>query len=132
MPIYEAVGNHEALMDVYEDGSTYGICFDKPDGTNTNTDTDTDTDNTNTDAGTDTSTSIGNSAEAVFAEEFVNPRDSFPQPENDSSPSYTENAYYFDYANSRFIVLNTNYWYSSHPVDYGGNLEGYVMDNQLQ
>lgn len=130
MPIYEAVGNHEALMDVYEDGSTYGICFDKPDGTNTNTDTDTD--NTNTDAGTDTSTSIGKSAEAVFAEEFVNPQDSFPQPENDSSPSYSENAYYFDYANSRFIVLNTNYWYSSHPVDYGGNLEGYVMDNQLQ
>lgn len=107
LPIYEAVGNHEALMDVYEDGSTYGICFDKPDGP-------------------------AKSAEAVFAEEFVNPRDSFPKPENTTAPSYSENAYYFDYANSRFIVLNTDYWYSSDPTSHGGNLEGYVMDNQLR
>jgi 3',5'-cyclic-AMP phosphodiesterase len=107
IPIYEAVGNHEALMDVYEDGSAYGICLDKPDGP-------------------------GKSAETVFAEEFVNPKDSFPATENASSPGYSENAYYFDYANSRFIILNTNYWYSSDPFTYGGNQEGFVMDNQLQ
>lgn len=106
LPIYEAVGSHEALMDVYEDGSHNGIRLDRPDGP-------------------------GRSAETVFADEFVNPQDSFPSPENDSAPSYRENAYYFDYANSRFIVINTNYWYSSNPTVYGGNLEGYVMDRQL-
>lgn len=107
MPIYEVVGNQEALIDACEDESICGIGFDKPDGR-------------------------GLSAEAVFAEEFVNPRDSFPKEENATSPSYSENAYYFDYANSRFIVLNTNYWYSSDPAQFGGNQEEYVMDNQLQ
>jgi len=30
-----------------------------------------------------------------------------------------------------FIAFNTNYWWCNYPEDFGGNLEGYVMDNQL-
>jgi 3',5'-cyclic AMP phosphodiesterase CpdA len=107
IPIYEVMGNHESLVDVYDDGSSYGIEFDKQDdGTN-------------------------KSAETIFAEEFVNPDGGSPDPENTTAPSYAENVYYFDYGNTRVIAFNTNYWWCSHPEDFGGNLEGYVMDNQL-
>jgi hypothetical protein len=108
LPIYEVIGNHEALENAYNDGSSYGISFDKVDN------------------GTQ------KSAETVFAEEFVNPTGSFPEKENTEAPSYSENAYYFDYANSRFIILNTDYWMSSDPVTYGANKEGYVLDKQLE
>ncbi|MCK4458905.1 MAG: metallophosphoesterase, partial [Methanosarcinales archaeon] len=109
IPIYEVMGNHEALVDVYDDGgySRYGIQFDKQDG------------------------GTNKSAETIFAEEFVNPAGDFPDPENTTAPSYAENVYYFDYGNMRVIAFNTNYWWCSHPEDFGGNLEGYVMDNQL-
>ncbi|OEU83506.1 MAG: hypothetical protein BA865_09025 [Desulfobacterales bacterium S5133MH4] len=101
-PIYETMGNHEIVMDVYDDGSKYGVDFDKD-----------------------------NKSEEIFAQEFVNPNNG-PEPEIDGSPTYKENVYYFDYGNSRFIAFNTNYWWSSHPEDFGGNLEGYVMDRQLE
>ncbi|MCD4843185.1 MAG: metallophosphoesterase family protein [Methanosarcinales archaeon] len=107
IPIYEAMGNHEALVDVYDDGSSYGIEFDKHDN------------------------DITKSAETIFAEEFVNPANSFPDPENTSAPGYEENVYYIDYGNTRVIAFNTNYWWCNYPEDFGGNLEGYVMDNQL-
>ncbi len=107
-PIYETMGNHEALTNVYNDGSLFGISFDKLDE------------------------GAQKSAESVFAEEFVNPSDSFPDKENTTAPSYSESAYYFDYANSRFIILNTDYWKSSDPKNYGGNKEGYVLDKQLK
>ncbi|MEA1908706.1 MAG: phosphate ABC transporter substrate-binding protein PstS family protein, partial [Euryarchaeota archaeon] len=107
IPIYEVMGNHEALVDVYDDGSSYDIEFDKQDD------------------------GVNKSAEVIFAEEFVNPVGGFPDPENTTAPSYAENVYYFDYGNTRVIAFNTNYWWCSHPEDFGGNLEGYVMDNQL-
>lgn len=104
VPIYEGVGNHEALMDVYAtpDGE---IEMDKKGS---------------------------ESAEAIFAQEFVNPAHSYPDPEDPKAPSYRENVYYFDYGNSRFISFNTNYWWCGYPEDFGGNLEGHVMDNQLR
>ncbi|MEA1870185.1 MAG: metallophosphoesterase family protein [Euryarchaeota archaeon] len=107
IPIYEVMGNHESLVDVYDDGSRYGIQFDKQDD------------------------GANKSAETIFAEEFVNPAGGSPDPENTTAPSYAENVYYFDYGNTRVIAFNTNYWWCSHPEDFGGNLEGYVMDNQL-
>lgn len=106
IPIYEAMGNHESLMDVYDDDG-YAIQFDKYDD------------------------GVHKSAETIFAEEFVNPSGEFPAPENTTAPSYAENVYYFDYGNTRVIAFNTNYWCCSDPETYGGNLEGYVMDNQL-
>ena len=113
VPIYEGIGNHESLYTAYDDGSTYGIQFDK---------------------------TGENSTEAVFAEEFVNPTkrpDSgdpkiSPEPEGVNAPTYSENAYYFDYDNSRILVINTNYWISTNPEKHGGNLEGFILENQME
>jgi|GEM_PF-186415 len=107
IPIYEVMGNHEALLDVYDGGSSHDIEFDKQDD------------------------GVNKSAETIFAEEFVNPAGGSPDPENTTAPGYAENVYYFDYGNTRVIAFNTNYWWCSHPEDFGGNLEGYVIDNQL-
>ena len=112
IPIYEGMGNHEALIDVYDDGSKYGISFDK----------------------VDDETTGSKSAERVFAEEFVNPHNG-PEVETamkSTAPIYDENVYYFDYANTRIVSFNTNYGWCSNPEEHGGNLEGYVMDDQLE
>ncbi|MCB9479582.1 MAG: metallophosphoesterase [Deltaproteobacteria bacterium] len=105
MPIYEVMGNHEAVIDLYWDNgkSKYGIQFDK--------------------AGED-------SSESVFARHFVNPTNG-PEPAVDGAPPYSENVYYVDYGNSRLVMMNNNYWYTSHAETYGGNLEGYVLDDQM-
>ncbi|MDP8240910.1 MAG: metallophosphoesterase family protein [Candidatus Hatepunaea meridiana] len=104
IPIYEGIGNHEVLMDVYDNGSKSGIRFDKKGKTN---------------------------SESVFAEMFVNPLNG-PNAKIKSAPSYKENVYRFDYGNSRFIMMNNNYWWSKYPEKYGGNLEGYVLDDQME
>ncbi len=112
MPIYEGIGNHEHLYTAYDDGSSYGIQFDKEGE---------------------------NSTEAVFAEEFVNPRAKpesgdpmvSPKPEGENAPTYSENAYYFDYDNSRILMINSNYWISTSPEKYGSNLEGFILENQM-
>lgn len=103
IPIYESMGNHEALLDVYDDGSRYGLSVDK--------------------GGIQ-------SAEAYFANAFVNPANG-PANEGAGSPTYSENVYTFDYGNSRFFMLNNNYWYSSNPHITGGNLEGYILPAQV-
>lgn len=85
------------------------------------------------------------SAEAVFAEVFVNPLNG-PQSEDGSRydpdpyrrgdfPSYQENVFYYTYGNTAMVVLNSDYWYApqlkkTRPV--GGNLHGYIMDEQLR
>lgn len=77
-----------------------------------------------------------NSGENIFANEFVNPTNG-PVPVTPpnmpiakSMPPYQENVYSFDYGNSRFVVLNTAYWYSSLAEKYGGYLYGYIADDQ--
>lgn len=74
------------------------------------------------------------SAEAAFAEAFVNPLNG-PQPEGEDFPSYDENAYYYTYGNVAVIVLNSDYWYAPslrrNPAT-GGGLHGYIMDRQLE
>ncbi len=83
------------------------------------------------------------SSEAVMKEAFVNPNNGpisednskyDPRPKRADFPSYDENVYYYTYANTAMIVLNSNYWYA--PMlkqDNGtsGGLHGYIMDNQL-
>lgn len=102
LPIYEGMGNHEALIDIWRiDGNKVHI--DK--------------------AGDD-------SAEAVFADTFVNPANG-PADEGPQTPPYAENVYWFDHGNARFFVLNNNYWWVSNPHIYGGNLEGYILPNQI-
>jgi len=104
LPIYEGMGNHEICIDLYDDGSRYGMGFDKRGREST---------------------------EFLFAANFVNPTNG-PEPEQKGLPPYRENVYYVDYAQIRFVMLNTNYWISSFPEKYGGNLEGYILPKQMQ
>ena len=104
IPIYEVMGNHEVVMDVYDDGSRSGLRFDKQGDV---------------------------SSEAVFGRAFVNPMNGL-EPDVKGAPPYRENVYYFDFGHCRFVVMNNNYWWSQHPEKYGGNLEGYVLDDQYE
>ncbi|NOX46330.1 MAG: hypothetical protein GXO89_05065 [Chlorobi bacterium] len=84
------------------------------------------------------------SAETLFAEMFVNPLNGpesednskyDPDPENRDFPSYKENVFSYTYGNIAMIVLNSDYLYA--PTEdqvpkTGGNIHGYIMDNQLQ
>ncbi len=87
------------------------------------------------------------SAEALFAKNFVMPENG-PTSEDNSKydlnkesidfPSYSENVYHYTYDNIAVIVLNSDYWYAPslnrEPATkiVGGNLHGYIMDNQLK
>jgi hypothetical protein len=120
IPFYEIMGNHEFLFDQYEfkdddKEKSYvpsfpSIFVDK----------------------------VGNeSTEAIFANEFVNPENgpepnaqAVNAPEGESPPPYQENVYSFDYGNSRFVVMNNNYWTNTMADLYGGNIEGYILDDQ--
>ncbi len=108
VPIYEVPGNHQALMDAFDDGSQFGVEIDKRDD------------------------GVNSSAEAIFAEEFICPDSSYPAPENSEAPEYKGTAYYFDYGNVRFIVYNSNYWFSTGPEKYGGNYQGFVMNREIE
>jgi hypothetical protein len=118
MPVVATMGNHEALMTLFnEDRAFYAV---------------------------DRFPYETESAEAVFARNFVNPRNG-PESEDGASydpkkktvdfPSYKENVFYYRYDNVAMVVLNSDYWYSPStgkiPVT-GGGLHGYIMDNQLQ
>jgi hypothetical protein len=115
LPIVTGMGNHEAVLHKFK----YRISVDKfPFKTD--------------------------SAEAVFASQFVNPingpesedgAEYDPNPNQQDFPSYKENVFYYIYDNIAIIVLNSNYWYAPslqyHP-ETGGNLHGYLMDKQLE
>ncbi len=104
IPFYEAMGNHELVIDIFNLGGSSGLKFDK----------------------------CGEqSSEACFARAFVNPENG-PQREVPGSPSYKESVYHFDYGHCRFIVFNNNYWFCNRPEKWGGNLEGYVLDKQFE
>lgn len=103
VPIYEVMGNHEVVMNAWNVEGAGPVFMDK----------------TGADA-----------AEVVFAESFVNPRNG-PAPTVEGAPPYAENVYTIDHGNARIVVMNNNYWWSSHAERFGGNLEGYVMDDQF-
>ncbi len=84
------------------------------------------------------------SAEQCFAKNFVNPKNG-PESEDGSKydpdkktkdfPSYDETVYYYTYDNMAMIVLNSNYFYAPSTKfvnTTGGNIHGYIMDNQLK
>lgn len=104
IPVYEGMGNHEVLANGYDTGERYGTRIDKPGD---------------------------ESAEALFGHLFANPENG-PDPEHPSAPTYKENVYSFDRGATRFIMLNNNYWWSSNPHEYGGNLEGLVLPKQME
>lgn len=105
-PVYPAMGNHEALLRNFDTGGRYGIALDRwPYATE--------------------------SAEAVFAETFVNPRNG-PQPSDPRRPPYLENVYSFHYGPVKLICFNNNYWISYAAALTGGCPEGYLMADQLR
>lgn len=118
IPFYVSMGNHESVVKNFDDGSTYGITINSfPFATN--------------------------SSESAFIENFEN-FENGPVSEDNSKydinldkidfPPYKNQVYHYSYANIAVIVLNSNYLYSSSQksIDFiGGNLHGYIMDNQL-
>ena len=119
IPFNIGMGNHEALVNIFDDGTKYGVQVDKwPFKTS--------------------------SAERIFADNFVNPTngpvseddsDYDPKPNQQDFPSYDENVFYYTYDNVAMVVLNSNYWYApstSSIRETGGNPHGYIMDNQLE
>ncbi len=105
VPLFAGMGNHETLLHYYDDGSRWGI-------------------------GLDRTPCATHSAEALFALEFANPT-AAPQPESEQAPPYSETVYTLPWGQVLFIMLNSNYWFSSDPENYGGNVEGGMLDRQL-
>ncbi len=120
LPFVAAMGNHEAVLRAFDDGTRYGVQVDR-------------------------FPYLTQSSEAVFAAEFVNPRNG-PVSEDGSAadanpgemdfPPYSETVFSYVYDNVAMVVLNSDYWYS--PMSQqrrditGGNLHGYLMDNQIK
>jgi hypothetical protein len=106
VPLYSAIGNHDALLNFYNDGSRRGLAMDRwpyP----------------------------SHSTEAVFAGEFVQPTNG---PANaPGRPPYTETVFSFHYGPVKLIVMNNNYWFTSHNriAEYGGSPEGYILPEQM-
>jgi hypothetical protein len=105
VPFFAGMGNHETLLHFYDDGGRWGI-------------------------GLDRTPYATHSAEALFAAEFANPT-AAPQPESEQAPPYTETVYALPWGKVLFLMLNSNYWFSTDPENFGGNVEGGMLDNQL-
>jgi len=118
IPVVAAMGNHEALIKNFTDEQTHyqvdNFPFDQY------------------------------SSEAIFQQEFVNPLNG-PDSEDGSKydpddatidfPSYKESVFYYTYDNVAMVVLNSNYWYAPTYEQVkvtGGNIHGYIMDNQME
>ena len=105
-PVYAAMGNHDALLRVFKDGSEHGVEVDRwPYATE--------------------------SAEAAFARWFAHPLNG-PEVSDPRRPTYKENVYSFQYGCVKSIVFNNNYWTSNQSKLYGGSPEGYLMEDQLR
>lgn len=118
IPVYTGIGNHEAVVREFLGPNNRVVRVDRfPYETE--------------------------SMEAVFASAFVNPENGpasedgavyDPDPAAVDFPSYRENVYFFTYANTAMVMLNSNYWYTptfASTPETGGNPHGYLMDNQV-
>ncbi|MFO7852890.1 MAG: metallophosphoesterase family protein [Bacteroidota bacterium] len=119
IPIYVGMGNHEAITRFFSSEKGFNISVDRfPFETE--------------------------SAEAVFAENFVMPENGpdsedgavyDPSANTVDFPSYRENVFYYTYDNVAVIVLNSDYFYapSTNMLRYSsGGLHGYIMDRQME
>ena len=125
-PVYVGVGNHEVVEYLFrDDKNTFSW---KPGAM----------------ASIDKFPFETESAEQLFAKMFVHPLNGpesedgskyDPNPGKTDFPSYDENVYYYTYGNMAMVVLNSNYLYApSEDMVHltGGNIHGYIMDNQLE
>lgn len=106
VPFYTAMGNHEALLNIFDDGSRRGFSMDKWPYTTS-------------------------SAEAIFAQVMIQPTDgprALP-----GRPPYEETAYAFQYGSVKVIVINNDYWVTSRNriTEFGGSPEGYILPEQM-
>jgi hypothetical protein len=104
-PVFCAMGNHEALLRVMEVGEGR--------------------------VSLDAWPYESASAEAVFADSFVNPANG-PEPSDSRRPPYRESVFSFHYGPVKVIAFNNNYWFSSRAQELGGSPEGYIMEDQLK
>lgn len=119
IPVIAAMGNHESLIYLWDDGSELGMVCDR-------------------------FPYESESTEAIFAEAFVNPENGpdtedgawyDPSPEKVDFPTYKESVFHYIHGNVSVVVLNSDYWYSyalPEKTYLGGNPHGYIMDNQLE
>ncbi|MCF8348448.1 MAG: hypothetical protein K9G61_06505 [Bacteroidales bacterium] len=118
LPVYTTIGHHESLRYVFDDGQGSSLSVDQfPFNTQ--------------------------AAEAVFSAQLINPENGpesedgsrcDPYKNRDDFPRYDEQVYHYQYGNLAVVVLNTQYWVSmprKAVQDIGGNVSGYIMDNQL-
>lgn len=117
-PIYVSMGNHEAYVHLFDNGSPYGIQVPH--------------------FPVETA-----SAEALFSDEFTLPTNGpesedgawyDPNPKKQDFPSYKENVYHYTYDNVAVIVLNSDYLYmpsTSYIRKVGGGMHAYLMDQQI-
>ena len=118
LPVFEAMGNHEALGRHFERESGYPLNVDR-------------------------FPFESESSEAVFKKHFVNPVNGpisedgavyDPNANQTDFPSYDENVYSYTYDNVAVVVLNSDYFYAPSTSNIpwmGGGLHGYIMDQQL-
>ena len=118
MPVYTGLGNHEAILREFSGaGARMARLARFPYATE--------------------------SSEAVFAQELVNPENGpasedgaayDPDPSAIDFPSYRRNVFWYQYDNVAMVVLNSNYWFTPSIAllpESGGNLHGYLMDQQI-
>ncbi len=106
--VYTCMGNHESLLNRYDDGTEEGLRLDKwP--------------------------YMKDSAEAAFTGEFLNPQNS-PNPSDSRRPPYSGNVYKFRYGPLLVVAFNNNYWWTTDAQvpNYGGSPQGYIMEDQLE
>jgi hypothetical protein len=77
-------------------------------------------------------------SQSLFSAHFVNPTNG-PTRESEAAPAYGETVYSWDWGAHHFVMLNTNYWWTSlydvaaeAAVAGEFNREGYLMDEQMR
>ena len=118
MPVYTGLGNHEAILREFSGAGARSVRIGRfPYDTE--------------------------SSEAIFARELVNPENGpasedgaayDPDPSAIDFPSYRRNVFWYQYDNAAMVVLNSDYWFAPSVAtvpESGGNLHGYLMDQQI-
>ncbi|RUT78400.1 metallophosphoesterase family protein [Ancylomarina longa] len=82
------------------------------------------------------------SGESLFQDNFALPENGphsedgssyDPNPKKQDFPSYKESVYWYAYDNVAIVVLNSDYNYTPIGVKHlGGNIHGFIMDNQMK